>query len=214
MAPALRLASSAWCCPRRRADQWQPLTFDWSAALPRLAEKFGDVSPHLYRVCRAPAGGALVVGEYGVVMELTRGVWQAQQVSGEHGTLFSCLVTPEGRQVVAGQSGRLLVSDGARKPWRPLNSGLTADIYDITGYASKLVVVAQDQLAYGSLDDSALTVAATALPNVSWVVRAVPIREQLFLVSQEGYLVVDNALHLVDGSADGLLQAPIRRASR
>ena len=196
------------------ADQWQPLTFDWSAALPRLAEKFGDVSPHLYRVCRAPAGGALVVGEYGVVMELTRGVWQVQQVSGEHGTLFSCLVTPEGRQVVAGQSGRLLVSDGAQKPWRPLNSGLTADIYDITGYASKLVVVAQDQLAYGSLDDSALTVAAAALPNVSWVVRAVPIREQLFLVSQEGYLVVDNALRLVGGSADGLLQAPIRRASR
>jgi len=124
------------------------------------------------------------------------------------------LVTPEGRQVVAGQSGRLLVSDGAQKPWRPLNSGLTADIYDITRYASKLVVVAQDQLAHGSLDGSALTVADAALPNVSWVVRAVPINAQLFLVSQDGYLVVDNALRLVGGSADGHLQDPLRRASR
>ena len=196
------------------AERWQPLTFDWPAALPRLAKEFGDVSPHLYRVCRTPAGGALVVGEYGVVMEFTQGDWKVQQVGEEYGTLFSCLVAPDGRQVVAGQSGRLLVSDGARQAWRRMNSGLTADIYDLAWYAGELLVVAQDRLAHGSLDATALTVVGAALPSVSWVVRALPIRERLFVVGQQGYLVVDNARRLVSGSADGHLRTTFHHASR
>lgn len=196
------------------AERWQPLTFDWAGALPRLAEEFGEVSPHLYRVCRAPAGGALVVGEYGVVMEFTRGDWQITQVGDEHGTLFSCLAAPDGRQVVAGQSGRLLIRDDAQQPWRRMASGLTADIYDLAWYASELLVVAQDQLAYGSLDVPVLTVAKVALPSVSWVVRALPIRERLFVVGQQGYLVVDNARQLVNGSADGHLRTTLHHANR
>ncbi|WP_372696064.1 hypothetical protein [Immundisolibacter sp.] len=196
------------------AQHWRPQTFDWAAALPRLAEEFGDVSPHLYRVCRAPAGGALVVGEYGVVLELAQGDWKVRQVGDEYGTLFSCLVAPDGRQVVAGQSGRLLVSDGARQAWRRMDSGLTADIYDLTRYAGELLVVAQDRLAHGSLDAPALTVVDAALPSVSWVVRALPIREQLFLVGQQGYLVVDSARRLVSGSADGRLRTTLHHTSR
>jgi len=187
-------------------EHWQPLTFDWAGALPRLAEELGEVSPHLYRVCRTPAGGALVVGEYGVVMEFTRGDWQITQVGDEHGTLFSCLAAPDGRQVVAGQSGRLLIRDDAQQPWRRMASGLTADIYDLAWYAGELLVVAQEQLAHGSLDAPTLTVAKVALPSVSWVVRALPIRERLFVVGQQGYLVVDNARQLVNGSVDGHLR--------
>jgi hypothetical protein len=196
------------------ADHWQPVTFDWSAALPRLAEKFGDVSPHLYRICRAPAGGALVVGEYGVVMELAHGAWRAQQVSDEQGTLFSCLVTPDGRQVLAGQSGQMLIRDSAHQPWRRMDSGLTADIYDLAWYAGELLAVAQDQLAHGSLDAPALTVADAALPSVSWVVRVLPIHDQLFVVGQQGYLVIDNAPRLVRGSANGYPRTTLHQASR
>ncbi|GAB4353748.1 MAG: hypothetical protein Kow0073_10060 [Immundisolibacter sp.] len=195
-------------------ERWQPLTFDWADALPHLAEEFGNVSPHLYRVCRAPAGGALVVGEYGVVVQFAGGEWQVAQAGSEYGTLFSCLVAPDGRQVVAGQSGRLLIRDGAQQPWRRMESGLMADIYDLAWYAGELLVVAQDQLAHGSLDAPALTVADAALPSVPWVVRVLPVHERLFIVGQQGYLVVDNARRLVGGSADGHLRTTLHHASR
>ncbi len=196
------------------SGRWQPMAFDWAARLPRLAERVGDVSPHLYRVCSAPAGGALVVGEYGVLMQFTHGVWQVQQADGDNATLFACVATDTGQMAVAGQSGVLLVADSAQSPWRAVESGLASDIYELAYYSGQLLAVAQDKLAHGPLGAVRLVAAETTLPNTSWVVRALPLRERLLVVGRQGYLVVDDARRLVGNGPDARVAATSQHANR
>lgn len=196
------------------SDRWQAVEFDWSAELPRLTELAGDVSPHLYRVCSIPAGDALVVGEYGVVVRLVRGVWQVQQPDNDSATLFACLAAEKGQMAIAGQSGVLLIADTAHSSWRPVDSGLTTDIYELAYYAGQLLAVAQDRLAHGPLDAVRLVKAETVLPNAPWVVRILPIDERLLLVGRPGYLVVDDARRLVGGGSDARVASPSQHANR
>lgn len=178
------------------SDDWLLQEFDWPMLLPKLSERVGDVAPHLYRICPREAGGALIVGEYGVVLELAASQWSVSQVGQDVGNLFACLVTPSGMEVVAGQSGKLFFRIDASSSWQVSDSAIETDIYDLAYSDGALLAVGQGGVVQGSLDGRHWALSDTVLPGTDWIVRALPVNDGVLLVGKQGYLLIDSIRRL------------------
>lgn len=182
---------------RYDSSDWVVQEFDWQKLLPELSERVGDVAPHLYRICPRGAAGALVVGEYGVMMEWAAGRWIVSQVGEDVGNFFACLVTPSGMDILAGQSGRLFFRSSATAPWKASDPASMMDIYDLTYTDGVLLAVGQGGVALSSSDGMRWALLDTALPSTDWIVRATPIEDGVLLLSKHGYLLIDDVRRLI-----------------
>lgn len=191
------------------APEWRRAEFDWKHRLPELVERVGDVAPHLYRVCAHPNGGALIVGEYGVVIEYQQGQWQVAQAAPDSASLFACMISPAGLQIVAGQSGKLFSRSAASETWNAIELPVKTDIYDLAGEAERFLAVGQGAAVYNSADGKHWQALQTArpLPGTEWIVRALPVKQGTMLLSRDGYLLLD------DTNYARITDAPPRAAS-
>lgn len=177
------------------AGAWTVLALNWQSLLPALAAEFGDVAPHLYRVCAGPDQGAIAVGEYGAVVELGEGEPRASRAG--HDTLFACVVLPDRSVLVAGQSGSMWRRGATDATWQRVESPLSGDIFDLTADSGELLVVSDNVLSRGAIDGNRLSVTATSHIASPWLLRALKVQDKLLLLGQHGYGLVDAASALV-----------------
>jgi photosystem II stability/assembly factor-like uncharacterized protein len=179
---------------------WAALALNWQSLLPDLAAEFGDVAPHLYRVCNTGDRGAIAVGEYGAVVEFGAGEPRASRAG--HDTLFACTTLPDRSVLVAGQSGSMWRRGATDTAWQRMESPLSGDIFDLAADSGDLLVVSDNALTRASVHGSRLSVAATTRVASPWLLRALKVQDKLLLVGQHGYGLVDDASDMAGQHAD------------
>ncbi|GEM_PF-5559732 len=169
---------------------WERQPLDWRKLLPVLIEKQGDVAPNLYRLCIPKnSENAMMVGEFGVVLEWESGQWHAQTVGENVGNMFGCYLRSDGAQFVYGQLGQIFERKDKKQIWQKIVLPGNADIYDMTEVDDHLVAVGDGGMIFTSADGKTWHSQKIQVDGYqpSWLIRAIPLRQSLQLVGDGVY---------------------------
>lgn len=169
---------------------WERQPLDWKKLLPVLIEKQGDVAPNLYRLCtKKNDENAMVVGEFGVVLEWESGQWHAQTVGENAGNMFGCYLRSDGAQFVYGQLGQIFERKDKKQIWQKTVLPGNADIYDMTEVDGRLVAVGDGGIIFTSADEKTWHSQKIQVNGYqpSWLIRVIPLGKSLELFGDGVY---------------------------
>ncbi|HIL78518.1 MAG TPA: hypothetical protein EYG48_06390 [Methylococcales bacterium] len=169
--------------------EWKSIQLPWATFLKSAWDDFGEADPHLYSGCQNELGEMLVVGEFGLVLKRgLDGVWQKIHGGSVEPAIYSCVISPDGQEiVVVGQKGLSLSTSDGGVTWIKSEISSDADLYKIQKFNGGSIIIGDHRALHVSLNDSDwFCLRFTRDMPLGWFVDAVIADKRVVIVGSNG----------------------------